>query len=196
MNKKDIDYNNIMGLFDSSEKDLPLSTSICDIAEGQAKKELKIIEDVSEKIWATEWGKGIDLKAEVLAYAITFEDVAFALGYVLGQTFTIDKSEEEALETLAQIKEMIRESGFFSYLPIDPQREESILTAHKKETNAVVISSEDCSLCRFGSMCSGSALFETIPTLQTLMFDGSCPRDSESLKDLVEVSILPNSPAP
>jgi len=53
---------------------------------------------------------------------------------------------------------------------------------------AVVITNKDCALCRFGSMCSGAALFETIPTLQSLMFDeDGCHRDWKSHKNLVEV---------
>jgi len=66
------------------------------------------------------------------------------------------------------------------------------------ENKAVVITKKDCRLCRFVLVCTGSSLFENIPTLQAMTFDeGSCPRDWESLKDLVESSVLPNqSPSP
>lgn len=65
-------------------------------------------------------------------------------------------------------------------------------------TVTVVISKNDCCQCRFILMCSGAAIFQTIPTLQTMTFnEKSCPRNWESLKDLVEVSALPNqSPTP
>jgi len=66
------------------------------------------------------------------------------------------------------------------------------------ENKAVVITKKDCKLCRFALMCTASALFQTMSTLQSMTFnEKSCPRDWNSLENLVECSILPNqSPTP
>lgn len=64
------------------------------------------------------------------------------------------------------------------------------------ENKVVVITKKDCCPCRFTLICVGSALFQTIPTLKSMTFDESCPRDWEALKDLVQYSVLPNRQSP
>jgi len=56
-----------------------------------------------------------------------------------------------------------------------------------------VITQSDCNLCRYWATCIGFMAFQAFPDLKSMSFYDGCPRDWDSLKDLVEVSILPNT---
>jgi len=46
------------------------------------------------------------------------------------------------------------------------------------EKKMVTITKKDCRRCRFVLVCTGAALFEQIPSLESMTFkDHGCPRD-------------------
>jgi len=122
MNRQNIDYYAILDVFDDEDGTLSdLFQKIAEETQGLAKERVKTIEEIAVKMMDTEWGKSLDVEWEAFEYAYGFAKVAFALGYTLGQMFEIDKSEEIAIKTLNQVKELIRESSLFRYLPIEPK---------------------------------------------------------------------------
>jgi len=99
MDKKDINYNSILYLFEGNE-DCQISALIQEIAGSINDLELDKI-DPDEAFDLTQRQQG----------------VAFALGFTFGKMFEFGKSEEEAIQAVEQIKEIIRESEILRYLP-------------------------------------------------------------------------------
>lgn len=147
------------------------------------KEEVKYLEKITEGN-----KKHIHLSDVLNDYKVSICDIAFEIGFVFREMFQISENQKSVKGAIELIKARIIEKGFLPTYEL----------AEKPSTPAdTVISKKDCNLCRFGLMCAGAALFEMIPALQTMTFDeGSCPRDWDSLKDLVEYSPLPNRQSP
>jgi len=99
MDKKEIDYNSILYLFEGNE-DCPI---------------LALIQEIAGSIY--------DIEGEIdpdNAFDLTQKQqgVAFALGFTFGKMFDLSKSETEAIQVVEQIKELIRESEIIRYLPV------------------------------------------------------------------------------
>jgi len=98
MDKKEINYDSIIYLFEGDE-DCPIFALIQEIA-----------------------GSIYDIEGEIdpdNAFNLTQQQqgVAFALGFTFGKMFEFGKSEEEAIQAVEQITELIRESEILRYLP-------------------------------------------------------------------------------
>jgi hypothetical protein len=97
MDKKEIDYNRIMYLFEGNE-DCPIS---------------KLIQEIAGS--TNDLPDGTDMIFDLTQHQ---QGVAFALGFVFGKMFDLSKYETDALQTVEQIKELIRESEILRYLPV------------------------------------------------------------------------------
>jgi hypothetical protein len=111
MDKKDINYNSILYLFEGNE-DCQISALIQEIAGSINDLELDKI-DPDEAFDLTQHQQG----------------VAFALGFTFGKMFDLSKSETEAIQVVEQIKKIIRESGILRYLPV--QRKDKVCRREK-----------------------------------------------------------------
>ena len=98
MDKKEIDYNSILYLFEGNE-DCPI---------------LALIQEIAGSIYDIEGEIDPD---KVFDLTQRQQGVAFALGFTFGKMFEFGKSEEEAIQTVEQITELIRESEILRYLP-------------------------------------------------------------------------------
>ena len=98
MDKKEINYNSILYLFEGNE-DCPI---------------LALIQEIAGSIYDIEGEIDPDKAFDLTQHQ---QGVAFALGFTFGKMFDLSKFEEDALETLEQIKEIIRESEILRYLP-------------------------------------------------------------------------------
>ena len=99
MDKKEINYNSILYLFEGNE-DCPI---------------LALIQEIAGSIYDIEGEIDPD---KVFDLTQRQQGVAFALGFAFGKMFDLSKFEVEALKTVEQIQEIIRESEILRYLPV------------------------------------------------------------------------------
>jgi len=181
------EFGQILTAFEG-EDDCPIVDFIEELVTNELSEEFKKNLEYLEKITDGNEG-GVHLEDVLNDYRVSISDTAFEIGFVYREMFQISENQKSVKRAIERIKVRISEKGLLPAFVLATEKP-PLTPAH------TVITSKDCRLCRFGSMCSGAALFETIPTLQSMSFDDGCPRDWDSLKDLVEVSILPNTPAP
>lgn len=103
MNKKEINYESILHVFEGDHD--------CLVHE--------LINETAGSIYDFEDEIDADKAFNLTVHQ---EEVAFALGFTFGKMFDLGKSEEEAMQTVDQIWEILKESTILPYLPIAPKK--------------------------------------------------------------------------